>query len=188
MSSLYFKNQFELWKTNNYINNPNKEKEGWHYLSVKRLSALLREITSKYKGNFYCLNHLLFFRAENKLKSHEKLYKNKIFCGIAMPSEKDNILVFNQYMKSNKMPHIIYAGTESLIKETDVFGNNPEKSLTTKISEHISYGYSMSTIWVFDHIESKHTLYRWKDYMKRICESLWEYAKNIIDFEEKWYC
>ena len=30
---------------------------------------------------------------------------------------------------------------------------------TTKIGEHIPCGYSMSTIWAFDHIENKHTLY-----------------------------
>ena len=32
-----------------------------------------------------------------------------------MSSEEDNILEFNQYMNSDKMPHIIYAGIESLI-------------------------------------------------------------------------
>ena len=30
---------------------------------------------------------------------------------------------------------------------------NPEKSSTTKIGKHIPCGYSMSTIWWFDHIE-----------------------------------
>ena len=33
-----------------------------------------------------------------------------------MPSEKDNILEFNQYMKSDKMAYI-YADIESLIKK-----------------------------------------------------------------------
>ena len=30
----------------------NDEKEGWHYLAVKKLSALLRGITSKHHGDF----------------------------------------------------------------------------------------------------------------------------------------
>ena len=30
--------------------------EKWHYLSVKSLSALLGEITSKHDGDFCCLN------------------------------------------------------------------------------------------------------------------------------------
>ena len=40
----------------------------------------------------------------------------------------------------------------------------------------------MSTIWSFDHIENKHTLYHRKDCMKKSCESLREHVKNIIDF------
>ena len=37
-----------------------------------------------------------------------------------MPSEKDNILEFNEYMKSDKMPDIIHANIELLIKKMDV--------------------------------------------------------------------
>ena len=125
---------------------PNEEKEGWHYLAVKKLSALLHGITSKYKGEFYCLNCLHSFRTENKLRSHEKVCENKDFCGIAMPSEKDNILEFNQYMKSDKMPYVIYTDIVYLIKKIDGCANNPENSSTTKIAEDIPCGYSMPTI------------------------------------------
>ena len=44
----------------------------WHYLAVKELSALLRGITSKHYGDFYCLNCLHSFRSKNKLESHKK--------------------------------------------------------------------------------------------------------------------
>ena len=44
------------------------------------------------------------------------------------------------------MPYIIYSDTESLIKRIDGYANNPEKSSTTKIGEHIPCGYSMSTL------------------------------------------
>ena len=80
----------------------NEEKEGWHYLAVKKLSALLHGMTSEHKGNFYCFNWLHFFRKKNKFKSHEKVFKSKDFCGIVMPSGKDNILQFNKYIKSDK--------------------------------------------------------------------------------------
>ena len=131
------------------------------------------------------MNCLHSFRTENKLKSHEKVCKNKDFCGIVMPSEKDNILEFYQYMKSDKMPYSIYADIESLFKKVDGCAINPENVSTTKIGEHIPCRYSMSTMWAFDRIENKHTLYYIKDYMKNFCESLREHAKNIIDFEKK---
>ena len=43
-------------------------------------------------SNFYCLNSIHSFRTENKLKSYEKVHKNKNFCGMIKSSEKDNIL------------------------------------------------------------------------------------------------
>ena len=48
-----------------------------------------------------------------------------------MPSEKDNILEFNQHMKSDKMSYIIYTDIESLITKIDGCTNNPEKYSTT---------------------------------------------------------
>ena len=100
-----------------------------------------------------------------------------------MPSEKNNILELNQYMKSNKMPYIIYTNMESFEK-IDGCANNPENSSTTEIVEQIPCRYSMSTTCAFDHIENTHSLYRGKDYIKKFCEFLREHAKNIINFKK----
>ena len=86
-------------------------------------------------------------------------------------------------MKSDKMSYILYADIEFLIKKVDGSGNNPENSSAAKIGEHIPCWYSMSTVWVFDHIEDKNTLYRGEDCKKAFCEPLSERTKNIIDFE-----
>ena len=57
---------------------PNEE--GWHNLAVKNPSALLRGITSKDYGDFYCLNLIHSFATENRRESHKKKYmKIKIF-------------------------------------------------------------------------------------------------------------
>ena len=58
---------------------PNEKKEGWYYLAVKKLSAILRRITSKHDGDLCCLNCLHSFGTENKRKSHGKVQKIKIF-------------------------------------------------------------------------------------------------------------
>ena len=52
-----------------------------------------------------------------------------------MPSEK-NISKFNQYTKLQKMPYIIYAYLECLVKRTEGCENNPETSSTTKVGKH----------------------------------------------------
>ena len=101
--------------------------EGCHYLTIKKLSALLKGITSKHKGDFYCLNCLHSFRTK-KIESHKRVCENKDFCNIIMPSEDSKILEFNQYQKSDKAPFIIYADLECLIEKTDGCKNNPENS------------------------------------------------------------
>ena len=51
----------------------------WPYLAVKKLSILLRGITSKINGDFCCLNCLHFFRIENKPDFHKTVCENKDF-------------------------------------------------------------------------------------------------------------
>ena len=46
--------------------------EKWHYLAVKRLSTLFREITANNHGDFYCLNCFQSYTTGNKLKKHKK--------------------------------------------------------------------------------------------------------------------
>ena len=88
-------------------------------------------------------------------------------------------------MNSDKMPHIIYADIESLIKKMDGCPNNPENFSTIKTGEHFPFRYSMATICTFNNIEHKYTLYRGEDCIKKFCESLREPAKNINDSEKK---
>ena len=71
----------------------------------------------------------------------KKHVKNN-FCGIVLPTQKNNIFEFNHYMKLDKVLYIIYADIESLIKKIpNNCYNNPEKSSTTKIGKH--------SLWIF---------------------------------------
>ena len=40
-------------KRNDYLVIPNKEKKEWHYFARKKLSTLLRRITSESQGHFF---------------------------------------------------------------------------------------------------------------------------------------
>ena len=152
----------------------------WHYLAVKKLSALLKRTTSEHQGDFYCLNCLHSFTTEKKLKSHKKVCENKDFCKVIMPFEDTEILEFNQYQKIDKAPFTIYADLECIIEKIDGCENNCENSSRTKVSRHIPSGFSMSTISLFRSIENKHDVYGGKDCMKNFCESLKEHAMKII--------
>ena len=61
--------------------------------------------------------------------------------------------------------------------------NNPESSSTTKLSEHIPSGFSISTISSFRGIGNKHDVCRGLYCMKKNCEFLREHAMKIINFD-----
>ena len=52
----------------------------WHYLAVKKLSTLLRGITSNNHGDFYCLNCLHSYTTKEKLEKQEKACDNHDYC------------------------------------------------------------------------------------------------------------
>ena len=85
-----------------------------------------------------------------------------------MPSKDTTRLEFNQYQKL--LLFIIYADLECVIEKIDGCKSNLENSSTTKISEYISSGFSMSTISSFRSIENKHNVYRGKECIKKFCE------------------
>ena len=86
--------------------------EKWHYLTVKKLSALICKITSKHDGDFYCLNCLHSFSTENKLKKHKNICKNHDYYYIEIPKEK-SILRYNYAEKSMKL-NLLFVLTWSL--------------------------------------------------------------------------
>ena len=86
-----------------------------------------------------------------------------------MPSEDTKILEFNQYQKSDK----------------DECNKNRENSSITKVSEHISSGFSIPTISSFRSIENKHEVYRGKYCMKKFCEFLSGQAMKVINFTKQ---
>ena len=49
------------------------------------MSALLRGVTAKNDGDFYCLNCFHSYSTEKKLKKHEKACNDHDYCYVEMP-------------------------------------------------------------------------------------------------------
>ena len=77
--------------------------------AVKQLPALLRGVTLKHVGDFYCLNCFHSYTTEKILKKHYEVFKNHDYCFIEMPKEDDKILKYNHGENSMKVPFFIYA-------------------------------------------------------------------------------
>ena len=53
-----YKSKDDLKRENQLILLKKTDGEKWHYLSVKKLSALFEGIASKHDGDFYCINFI----------------------------------------------------------------------------------------------------------------------------------
>ena len=103
----------------------------------------------------------------------------------AMHSEVTKILEFNQYVKLDKTRLIIYADLWRIVEMIDGCEKNPKNSSTRKVSEYIRSSFSLSTISSVKSIERNNDVYRGKDCMKMLYESLREHAVEILKFEKE---
>ena len=71
-----------------------------------------------------------------------------------------------------------------ITKKTDGCKNNPENSSATKVGEHITSGFAISTMPFFRSIKNKHDTYRGKN-LTKFCEFLREHAMKIMHFKKE---
>ena len=114
---------------------------------MKRISGLLRGITSRHNGDFYCLNCFHSCTTEGKFRKHKRVCENHDFCFLKMPDEDNKILKDIPGKNPLKVPFIICADLECLLQKCQ---NNSEKSYTEKKAMHRPSGYSVVTCCSFD--------------------------------------
>ena len=175
-----YKSKQNLKRENHVILLMITDGEKWHYLAVKKLSTLLKGITAKHKGDFYCLNCFNSYSTKEKLKTHRNVCGNHDYCYVETPEKDNKILKYNYGEKSMKAPFIFYADIESLLEKMNTCHNNPEKSSTTKINKHRASDYSLFTHCSFD-TTKKGLIIIDKDCMKKFCLDLNEHVAKIIN-------
>ena len=180
-----YKSKYNLEHENQVILLMITEGNKWHCLAVKSLSALFKRITSKHKGDFYCLNCFHSYTTDSKLKKHKKVCENHDYCYVEMPEKHNKILKHNHGEKFMRAPFVFYADLESSLEKMNTCHNNPEKSSTTKINKHTASGYSVLTYCSFDKTKNKFDYYRGKNCMKNFCLDLREHTTEIINYEKK---
>ena len=159
--------------------------ENWHYLVVKNLSGLLRGITSNHKEDFYCLNCFCSYSTKTKLEDYKKICENHNCCHVEMPIKDNNTIKYHQGEKSIKLPFVVYADLECLLKKMSTCQNSSKESSTTQINKHAPSGYSLFTLCSFHKSKNKLDHYRGKDCMKKFCKDLRTHATKIINYEKK---
>lgn len=89
----------------------------YHYVWIKDLSKLVSRQLSLHNGTKKICNRCLhYFSSSDKLMNHKidcmKLNK----CAVKLPSPQDNVLEFKQFNQKLKVPFMVYADSETLLR------------------------------------------------------------------------
>ena len=87
-----YKSKYKLTRENQVILLMITDGEKFHYLAVKRLPALVKGITSKHDGNFYCLNCFHAYTTRNSFEKRKNVCEKHNYCHVEMPNEDNKIL------------------------------------------------------------------------------------------------
>ena len=162
------------------------EKDGVkHYCLVKNPSRLLsKQISAHKEGTHLCFRCLNSFWCHKSLEKHWEYCRNHEAVKINMP-EKGTMQRFKHHERSEKVPFVIYADTEALIKPIQNCEPNPESSYTKKNQKHkpISFSYCIKC---FDDNVFKPVLrsYTGEDAMEKFVEWLEKDVKEITNIPE----
>ena len=133
---------FKKWITCISKHNVNHKKLNHSFNDSKRRRMVLacrkKTVSVIKSNNFKIWRWLLLFELpslflnKNRHYSHKTLRENIDFWSVAMRSEVTTILGFNQYLKSDEIPSIIYADLEYFIKRIEQCKNKSEKASTKR--------------------------------------------------------
>ena len=156
-----------------------------HYCLVKNPSRLLSKQVSAHKeGTHICFRCLNPFWSHKSLEKHWEYCKNHEAVKINMP-EKGTILKFKHHDRSERLPFIIYADTEALIKEMQNCDPNPLYSYTKKYQKHEPSSFSYYIKSFDDNVyESKLRKYTGEDAMEKFVDWIEEDVKDIANIPD----
>ena len=156
-----------------------------HYCLVKNSSRLLsKQISAHKEGTHICFRCLNSFWTHKSLEKHWEYCRNHEAVKINMP-EKGTMLRFKHHERSDRVPFIIYADTEALIKEMHNCDPNPQSSYTKKYQEHEPISFSYYIKCFDDNVyEPKLRKYTGEDAMEKFVEWIEEDVKEIANIPD----
>ena len=112
-----------------------------HYVAIKCLSRLLLNQNTKHNGKeYFCMNCLQGFSEERSREEHIGYCKNNESVRIEMPHKKP-IIQYSDGQFQFKVPFIMYADFESILKPIQGPSNNPRISSTRDVNIHTPSGW-----------------------------------------------
>lgn len=149
-----------------------------HYVWIKDLSRLVKSQLGGWDFKKYiCDGCLVLFHTEAKLKQHQTYDCNHVLT--ILPEEGENILKFKNHERKLKLPFVVYADFESILKPVDTCDPNPINSYTNTLQIHEPHSFAYYIKCLHNDALSKLVLYRGEDSAKKFVENLTADIKQI---------
>ena len=167
--------------------------ENRHYTAIKNLSRLLSSSNCKtYKGAYhYCVNCLNGFSTESARDKHYAYCSSNGEVRVKMPSEEDKWLKFHDGQCQFKVPFMLYADFESILKPTDERYKDKmnqlknerkgKASYTEKLNTHVPSGWCVHSKFAYGEVPDPMTAYRGKDCVEEFVDHIEKEVKRLYE-------
>ena len=157
-----------------------------HYTAIKSLSRLLGSRNSKHAHKLYfCLNCLQGFHSELSRDKHYNYCKDNEAVKIEMP-KPDSFVEFHNGQHQFKIPFMMYADFEAILRPVHGSSPNPNKPYTKEINRHIPSGFCINSKFAYGEVKDPLKLYRGKDCIQVFCDYIKREVRRLYHmFPEK---
>ena len=151
-----------------------------HYCLIQNLNRFLSRTNTHHAQLYFCPYCLHGFGKDISLQEH------KMYCWrhgaqrIELPiKDKNDILQFEDYHKTLKVPFVIYADTEAIIEKVETCQPNPDRSASTPTTKLEVCGFGYKVVCEDDKYTKPTVIYRGKDAGKKLVECLLREEEEI---------
>ena len=166
----------------------------WHFLALKSeqeentdcmkptksFLKLMRDISSNSHEDYYYFGCFHSFRCKSTLEKHTQLCKDHNFCKTKLPENNKKVKEHKFGSKALRMNDITYVDLECVLVNYDTCSNDPNKSHTINIVQHMPSGYSITTLR--NHNNSTRVIkYRGEGCIQKLCSELRSIGTELFD-------
>ena len=164
--------------------------ENRHYTAIKSMSRLLKSLNATHKGAYrFCMNCLNGFWTESARDKHYEYCSSNGNVKVKMLTEKEKWLKFQDGQYQLKVPFMLYADFESILKPVDEryrdrmntmkTGRKGKAPYTEKINTHVPSGWCVHSIFNYGDVPDPLKMYQGKDCVEKFVEYIEEEVKRL---------